>query len=282
MTALRVFTTKSIVIHIVLNNCLMADYLISFSYFLPLGGIYNCPALSIQIRTIPSKDKLHTTFIQFLSLGRLRVTMSTSTVAYIPSSLSSKLDDYKIVQIKAAAHEPGPIQDTTVQTNHWTFYLVTSPKTSIRLDMTPANVSGVGCLIVSELEYVVSKSAVKVCDLSNVESYSLETIIELLQRERYDCYKFNERGTGCRNWVDSVLMLLSRKQITTENETEHARAALRQAWGPKATLLPAAIQSGIDHGTFYGTIAAPAPTKTVRQSKTCTSPAVPNTELEKM
>jgi hypothetical protein len=188
MTALRVFTTKSIVIHIVLNNCLMAAYLISFSYFLPLGGIYNCPALSIQIRTIPSKDKLHITFIQFLSLGRLRVKMSTSTVAYIPSSLSSKLDDYKAVQIKAAAHESGPIQDTTEQTNHWAFYVVTSPKRSIRLDMVPVNVSGIVCLTVSELEYVVSESAVKVCDLSIVGSYSLETILELLQRERYDCY----------------------------------------------------------------------------------------------
>ena len=117
--------------------------------------------------------------------------------------------------------------------------------------MSPTNTSGIGCLIVREHDSVISLNAVKVCGLSFDEGLSLKAIMELLQPHRYHCYKFNEFGTGCKNWVDAVLVLLCHNHIMTENETEHARAALRKAWGEDSKLLPAANQSGIDRGEFY-------------------------------
>jgi hypothetical protein len=58
-----------------------------------------------------------------------------ATIVYIPPALSSTLGDHKIIQIKAAAHEPDTIPGGTRQTNHWVFYLTISQNASVRLDL---------------------------------------------------------------------------------------------------------------------------------------------------
>jgi hypothetical protein len=186
------------------------------------------------------------------------------------------LDDYEIIQIKAACD--GPLQFLgNTRTNHWVLHLVLSVGGSIRVDMSPAGTSNIGILVISYYEDEVSKFVAKVCDIPVVQQCSAKAIVELLQREHYDCYKFNEHGVGCRNWVDSVLVLLRRNQITTEDETEHARVTLRHAWNDEGTLLPAANQSGIDTGTFYGPGAHPLtnPDPTLFSADVPSTPSAP-------
>lgn len=176
-----------------------------------------------------------------------------ATIAYVPSTLSSTLGTHKVVQIIAAAHEPDTLQaQGTKQTNHWVFYLTTSQNASIRLDLSPTSATtGIACLIVRKLDYIVSANAVKTCNLPVNGDRSVKSIIDLLQTRHYDRYKFAPGGQGCRYWVDSVLALLHEHQITAQNETQVARAAILKVWGTGGTLLPAADQTDIVPGTFY-------------------------------
>ncbi len=91
------------------------------------------------------------------------------TIVYIPARISSVLDNYKVIEITAAAYPPNLIEGTSTKTNHWILHLVTSPRTSVRLDMTPTDTSNIGRLAVSELLYVISLNAVKVCSFSVAE-----------------------------------------------------------------------------------------------------------------
>lgn len=176
----------------------------------------------------------------------------TPTITYIPPSLSSTLATLPVLGIKAAAHPPDNVSNGK-KTNHWVLHLQISQTGSVRLDISPTGVStGAGCLIVRKLDYIVSSNAVKTYDLAVRGGLTVKSILDCLQSEHKDRFRFTSSGQGCRFWVDSLLALLRQRQITTVgSETQTARAALQRVWGLGGQLVPAASQTPIMQGTFY-------------------------------
>ncbi len=121
----------------------------------------------------------------------------SNTVAFIPSSLSTRLSQMPVSGIYvaaqppdlAAASEPGQASSGTQKTNHWVLYLITSPQTSVRFDLSPTG-TGSGVLIISNLDYVMSSDVVKVYTLSIKEGISVQSVLETIQQSGYDRYSF--------------------------------------------------------------------------------------------
>lgn len=107
-------------------------------------------------------------------------------------------------------------------------------------------------LVVSKLDYVVSTNVVKTCDLAVRGSLTVKSIVDCLRSEHKDQFRFTPGGQGCRLWVNSVLVLLRQRQITTiESETQTARATIQRVWRLGGQPVPAASQTPIVQGTFY-------------------------------
>lgn len=176
-----------------------------------------------------------------------------STIAFIPRSLSSSLED-AITTIKAAAQTPNVVSTTSEkQTNHWVFYLPTPHNTSIRFDLSPSGPSAApACLIVSRLDSAMSRDVVKTCNISVRPGTTVKTILDILKSANYDRYTFSEGGQGCRFWVGKVVTLLQEREVAVnENEIQALHNALQQVWSSDNQPVPAAQQFGIIPGTFY-------------------------------
>lgn len=112
------------------------------------------------------------------------------TITYIPPSVSSTLATLPVLSIKAAAHTPDNVSNGK-KTNHWVLYLKISQTESVRLDISPTSaITGAGCLIVSKLGYVVSSNAVKTCDLAVRGGLTVKSILDCLQSEHKDRFRF--------------------------------------------------------------------------------------------
>ena len=169
------------------------------------------------------------------------------TIAYIPSSLSSKLEDFNILSIRTVAQDPFDLPDGK-QTNHTVLYLKTTSNEYNCLDMNPQDIEDNGCLITSKNDSV--SGAVKTVDLAVSAGTTAKAILDHVLIAGMDRYKFTQGGQGCRYWVDSVLVLLQKHQII-ESEIHTARNALNQVWGQGGKLVPGAKQSAHVYGTFY-------------------------------
>ncbi len=126
-----------------------------------------------------------------------------NTLAFIPPSLSASLSQKPVTDIYVAAHhpnlaaasKPGETASGAKQTNHWVLYLVTSPRTSVRFDLSPTG-TGPAVLIIRNLPYMVSDQVVKAYTLSAKQGTSVQTVLDAIQESGYDRYNFAASGQG--------------------------------------------------------------------------------------
>lgn len=168
-------------------------------------------------------------------------------IRFVPANRQTVMMAYKVESIIAVPHKKQG------GTNHWCFYLRTSPGRSVRFDCqpsysVPSTVLSGGSkanLVISELTYEVSHDAqtrfyLKVrSELTVADFYNT-----LVQRNRHK-YEFDSNGVGCRYWTNSQLDLLLQAGIVTESqEVAAAKDGILKLW-PDGTSLP------LDQGAYY-------------------------------
>src|SRR5271163_519967 len=106
-------------------------------------------------------------------------------VKFIPANCKEVILAYPVHNIIAAAHEETKWKDQF--TNHWCFYLQTSPESSVRVDCQPSHaVPGTvingskAYLIVSHLDYIVSSGAIKQVVLSAAGGLTVGNVVDKL------------------------------------------------------------------------------------------------------
>ena len=158
------------------------------------------------------------------------------------------MSELPIRAIIAAPHrksEPG--------TNHWCFYLQTSPNTSVRIDCqpshsTPGTVLPGGFkanIIVSELPYLMSRDVQSHFYLDVVEDLTVAHVVNTFCQYGRHRYEFDSAGVGCRYWVTNQIDLLYQARYTFDvQQSESAKTAILKLW-PEQTPL------ALDQGAYY-------------------------------
>jgi len=176
------------------------------------------------------------------------------SVAFIPKSLANEITNLPVLSIYAAAHPETAVTSpsgstASPKTNHWVLYLAISKTESIRLDPSPGSDDKM-TLIVTKKDYLLSANAVKSIQLYTVKNLTVGNIIDHLRSSKYDQYRFNAGGQGCRYWIYSVINLLrSAQYLVDESQVEEAKLALKFVWG-KYGKVKDEEQVGIVAGTF--------------------------------
>lgn len=138
-------------------------------------------------------------------------------------------------------------------TNHWCFYLATSPTTSVRVDCQPSYTEPSSILqggskanlVISQLRYVVSRNAQAQFKLDVVPGLSVGHVYDQIIQHGRHRYEFDMNGVGWRFWTTDQLDLFSESQIiTNKSQVTAAKAGILKLW-PDQTPLP------LDQGAYY-------------------------------
>ncbi|KAL2823850.1 hypothetical protein BJY01DRAFT_241749 [Aspergillus pseudoustus] len=170
-------------------------------------------------------------------------------IHFVPKSRQEHLLSGRITHIIAAPHH----QDAG--TNHWCFYLATSPTTSIQLDCQPSHSvpstvlpgGSKAFIIISELDYSLAPDVEGkyVLDITPDRGLTVNDLLTLLIGNGRHRYEFDSRGVGCRFWVTEQLELFYASRVLTGRaQIEDVKAAIKKLW-PEATPLE------LDRGAYY-------------------------------
>ncbi|OJJ83937.1 uncharacterized protein ASPGLDRAFT_47644 [Aspergillus glaucus CBS 516.65] len=169
------------------------------------------------------------------------------TTHFIPSKHQPQILSSPITRILAVAHEQ------QVDTNHWCFYLQTSPESSICLDCQPSySVPSTAIqggskanLILSELLYLLPPGVQAHFALDVVPGLTVAGVYEKLVEHGRHEYEFDSKGVGCRFWVTEQMDLLLRLGVVTdEKQVSAAKEGILLLW-PDQTPNP------LDQGAYY-------------------------------
>ncbi|PLB39971.1 uncharacterized protein BDW47DRAFT_4626 [Aspergillus candidus] len=171
-------------------------------------------------------------------------------IHFIPKSQEKRILSLPIQQILAAPHHQ------EAGTNHWCFYLATSPTTSIQLDClpsysVPSTVLPGGSkanIVISSLDRLVSTDVEEtfVLDVaSDRRPLFVRDVVDLLIENGRHRYEFDERGVGCRFWVTEMVELFLRCGVVGDGgQVEALKAAVRTLWPEKVPL-------ELDRGAYW-------------------------------
>jgi len=159
--------------------------------------------------------------------------MSSSTppkvVFYIPAGEKDKIYALPVVKISAVGH--GLLENGG---NHWCFYLTVSADTSVRVDISPSySIPGTtlkggskAFIVVSDLSYLLSTSAQKVCEFEIKDSLSVGDFLDVLVNAGRHKYEFNSLGQGCRKWTTDQITLFEERGVFKASEAAAAKDAI--------------------------------------------------------
>ncbi|OJJ07673.1 hypothetical protein ASPVEDRAFT_88911 [Aspergillus versicolor CBS 583.65] len=172
-------------------------------------------------------------------------------IHFIPEARQEHILSLTVQRIIAAPHH----QDAG--TNHWCFYLVVSPSTSIKLDCVPSYSApsdilpggSKAYLILSELDYLVPDDVEATFNLDVPTDIGTEItvddILEVLIDNNRHMYGFDSNGAGCRFWVTEQLeFFYDAEYLVDGTQVQAVKAALVKLW-PEQTPLE------LDKGAYY-------------------------------
>ena len=117
---------------------------------------------------------------------------------------NSQIGELVVTTVRVVAHTMGPVQQGGVLSqNHWSIYLVTAGKGSVRLNMStnPNSANDVGTFTVTQHAYETSGSAVKFFDYQAAPNIKVSDILKMTRDNKRHQYKMTPTGVGCRHWV---------------------------------------------------------------------------------
>ncbi|OBT66618.1 hypothetical protein VE03_03942 [Pseudogymnoascus sp. 23342-1-I1] len=169
-------------------------------------------------------------------------------IHFVPANDEAEIRNRPLLALHLVAHEP-----LTNGANHWSFYLQTTPSTSITLDATPSHTipstvlfnGSKAHLTISALPYLYPESATKVVSLSVREGLTVGGLVDLVVGEGRARYEFNGEGRGCRMWTTDLVTLFEGLGVVTDKaQAEEARRAI-------ATEYPSGKAFPLDVGAYY-------------------------------
>lgn len=174
-------------------------------------------------------------------------------LVYIPGSQKDAILARKVTDIIEIAHKKDVKPGQKGTTNHWVFYLVTSPKESVRIDCTPSGLNGATSkgsmkanIVVSALPYSCSTNveAASKTSLKPAKAITVKAIVDLITSKGLDKYDFNAEGTGCRFWNSRVLDEMAKAGLVAAVDVAKAKASILKLW-------PSGKPLALDKGAFY-------------------------------
>ncbi|GAB7352159.1 hypothetical protein MBLNU459_g2644t1 [Dothideomycetes sp. NU459] len=184
-------------------------------------------------------------------------------IAFNPASLGERAAMIPVqhIYLAALAPEPAcatgrsrkPTSSAAALSNRWVLHFSQTNRTSIRLDPKP---SGKGAAQISiaftELDDGIPADIVKTYDLPILTGMTLATVLEILDKGRFDRYRFDASGHGCRYWIWSMVGFLKENGfVASALPHDGARASLQQVWLEDGKLANEDQQTHLVPGEFY-------------------------------
>ncbi|KAL2783122.1 hypothetical protein BJX66DRAFT_345215 [Aspergillus keveii] len=170
-------------------------------------------------------------------------------IHFIPKSRRATILSSRITHIIAAPHHQ------EAATNHWCFYLATSPRTSIQLDCQPSHSipstvlpgGSKAYLILSELDHSIAPDVEGTYLLKLVpgREFIVSDILKLLVENGRHKYEFDFQEVGCRFWVTQQVDLFHAHGILSDGcQVEAVKNAVETLWPDRTEL-------ELDQGAYY-------------------------------
>lgn len=169
-------------------------------------------------------------------------------VKYIPASNESHILALPVQCIHVAAHQPEPWGNKF--TNHWTFYLVTSQTSSVKIDCTPSGQAGPAVggykanIVISELSDALATDVLHYRTLQTPQGLTVAHMVNNLINLGRHRYEFHPEGVGCRKWVLDQVELLEQLQYGDSANCQAAIQDLYKFW-------PAGTDLEMKFGQYY-------------------------------
>lgn len=146
-------------------------------------------------------------------------------------------------------HENAGDEDGNPPTNHWGAFLELSQGGSVRLDMAPGYGSdGLrGKIDISSKEYSLTNNAIKTLTFPLTAEATVSTIIEIINSNGRDRYKFTEEWEGCRFWMFTFISDLEASGIVSSGSGDATWDAVSFYWRNPHGCEPREVKQG----TFY-------------------------------
>ncbi|KAL4744329.1 uncharacterized protein BDW70DRAFT_145878 [Aspergillus foveolatus] len=172
---------------------------------------------------------------------------SFQPIHFIPKHRQAQILELPVQRIIAVAHGQNS------GTNHWSLYLLTSDRSSVRIDCqpsysVPSSVLSGGSkanLIISELPYAVSHDAQAQFVLNVSANLKVKSVYNLLIQNGRHKYEFDSNGVGCRFWTTNQLDLLQQNLLITDAaQVAAAKGGILKLWPDQTPL-------ALDRGAYY-------------------------------
>lgn len=166
---------------------------------------------------------------------------------FIPKHRQAQILESPVQSLIAVPHSK------KANTNHWCLYLLTSDRSSVRIDCQPSysvpstilRGGSKAYVIISELSYTVSKDAQAQFLLGVAPGLKVRHFYDLLIENGRHKYEFDSNGVGCRFWTtDQINLLHQHRLITDMAQVTVAKNGILKLW-PDQTLLE------LDRGAYY-------------------------------
>lgn len=187
--------------------------------------------------------------------------MSTNII-FEPPRLRERGATIPIQRIILAALAPKPARASgrqreqapcTALTNHWVLHLTQSRQRSIRLDAQRSHedVSHIG-LVFKEMNEGIPADIVQTYDIALSAGMTLATVIEIMEKGRFNRYRFDVSGHGCRYWAWCLVGFMKENGfVTSKLFYDGARVSLQQVWLEGGQLASEEQQTHLVPGHFY-------------------------------
>lgn len=186
----------------------------------------------------------------------------SSDISFEPLGLRECAAAIPIQHIFLAALAPKPAQASgrektrtscVALTNHWVLHFTQSRQQSIRLDPKSSyeNAAHIG-LVFTEMDNGIPADVVHTYDITLSHGITLATIMDIMEKGRFNRYRFDLSGHGCRYWIMRLVGFLKENGfIASKLFYDGARASLQQVWLENGQLASEEQQTHLVPGHFY-------------------------------
>jgi hypothetical protein len=102
---------------------------------------------------------------------------------------------------RAVTHLRVVVHDSGNYENHWSFFLILDPRTSVRINMRAEPGYITGELAITDHDFIMSNSAISAWDFATVQGTTVAHFVGLLYQNRRELYNMSGGGSGCRYWM---------------------------------------------------------------------------------
>lgn len=128
-------------------------------------------------------------------------TLSYSHVLILNSAALQASSSPSVTSVRVVVHTSGRIENSQRSDNHWSMFLITGARNSVRINMRAEDIDYVnGVLEVTNHEYVLSNSTLQHWDFAVNNGFTVKHFTDLIYENKREIYNMSGGGSGCRYW----------------------------------------------------------------------------------